>query len=355
MRRLLSTTAVFLTLVALHARAQFDSTVVNGAVIITDYEGPGGAVSIPTNINGLPVVSIADAAFYERYGVTGVTVPAGVTNIGDYAFYDCAKLTNITLPQTLLSIGNSTFEGCSALTSIAVPSSVGSIGNEAFGYCSNLGGVLLPGCLAGIGANEFLDCSSLTNVNIPGGVINIGAYAFSGCARLAGVNMPPNVANIGYGAFIGCSAIKTLTLPGKVANIGQYAFYNCTNLSGVYFSGNMPGSDSTAFANDGVTAFYLPGTSGWGDGLSGVPTTQWALPYPVILSSSMGIDQNNLFSFTVSWATNADVQIQASSDLANQNWTTISRMTLSNGSCCFQDAKWAPYHARFYRIAAGTP
>ena len=35
----------------------------NGTITITKYTGPGGEVSIPGKINGLPVTSIGDGAF----------------------------------------------------------------------------------------------------------------------------------------------------------------------------------------------------------------------------------------------------------------------------------------------------
>jgi hypothetical protein len=42
----------------------FNCTTNNGAITITKYTGPGGAVTIPDTINGLPVTSIGDSAFY---------------------------------------------------------------------------------------------------------------------------------------------------------------------------------------------------------------------------------------------------------------------------------------------------
>src|ERR1017187_1892992 len=52
-------------------------------VIITGYTGSGGDVTIPETINGLPVVSIGDWAFYGA-SLTSVTIPNTVKNIGGY-------------------------------------------------------------------------------------------------------------------------------------------------------------------------------------------------------------------------------------------------------------------------------
>ena len=37
----------------------------NGTVTITEYTDPGGAMTIPDTINGLPVTTVGDGAFYE--------------------------------------------------------------------------------------------------------------------------------------------------------------------------------------------------------------------------------------------------------------------------------------------------
>jgi hypothetical protein len=69
---------------ALWDQAQ-DFTFMNtkGTITITGYTGPGGAVTIPTTINGLPVTSVGDRAFSGLNNLTGVTIPDSVTNLGD--------------------------------------------------------------------------------------------------------------------------------------------------------------------------------------------------------------------------------------------------------------------------------
>ena len=57
-----------LLLLALPAavQAQFTYTNNNGAITITGYTGPGGDVTIPDTISGLPVTSIGDYAFWGQ-------------------------------------------------------------------------------------------------------------------------------------------------------------------------------------------------------------------------------------------------------------------------------------------------
>jgi hypothetical protein len=87
----------------------------NGAITITGYTGPSGAVTIPDTINGLPVTSIGDYAFIDDTGLTSVTIPDTVTNIGDYAFFDCTSLTSVTIGRSVTNISDQ-FLGCTSLT-----------------------------------------------------------------------------------------------------------------------------------------------------------------------------------------------------------------------------------------------
>src|ERR1035441_3172194 len=71
------------------AQAQFNFTTNDGAITITGYTGPGGAVVIPSSTNGLPVTSIGDYAFYICPNLTSITIPSSVTSIGLSAFAAC--------------------------------------------------------------------------------------------------------------------------------------------------------------------------------------------------------------------------------------------------------------------------
>jgi hypothetical protein len=67
----------------------------SGAITITGYTGPGGTVSIPDQIGGVPVHSIGDNAFNYCYELTNLVIPSCVTNIGSHAFADCSALTAV--------------------------------------------------------------------------------------------------------------------------------------------------------------------------------------------------------------------------------------------------------------------
>ena len=75
----------------------------NGWATITGYGGSGGALTIPSTIQGLPVTAIADYAFYGCTNLTSVTIPASVTSIGNQAFSGCSGLISVSLPESFLT------------------------------------------------------------------------------------------------------------------------------------------------------------------------------------------------------------------------------------------------------------
>jgi hypothetical protein len=52
----------------------------SGAITITGFTGPGGDVTIPNRINGLPVTGIGFEAFSACTNLASVTIPGSVTS-----------------------------------------------------------------------------------------------------------------------------------------------------------------------------------------------------------------------------------------------------------------------------------
>jgi hypothetical protein len=104
----------------------------DNTITITNYTGAGGAVTIPSTINGLTVTSIGSNAFYNCTNLTSVTMGTNVTSIGDWAFTSCTSLTNATIGTSVTSLGDGAFDNCEGLPSVTIPNSVTSIGAQAF-------------------------------------------------------------------------------------------------------------------------------------------------------------------------------------------------------------------------------
>jgi hypothetical protein len=134
-----------------------------------------------------------------------------------------------------------------------------------------------------------------------------------------------------------------------VTSIGDYAFSFCTKLTSIYFEGNAPTFGSFVFASDtDATAYYLPGTTGWGSTFGGIPIALWT-PFILTTNPSFGV-RTKLFGFTVSWATNLSVVVETATNPANPIWSPLVTNALSGGAFYFSDTQWTNYPSRFYRV-----
>jgi hypothetical protein len=142
----MKTTRLFLLLLfafAAAARAQFDFITNNGTAIITGYTGPGGAVSIPATLGGLPVTEIQGSGFEDK-GITSVAISESVTNIQAQVFAPNDTLTSFTVATNnpaYSSAGGVLFDKSGAALveyppgvsgSYTIPGNVTSVGQSAF-------------------------------------------------------------------------------------------------------------------------------------------------------------------------------------------------------------------------------
>jgi hypothetical protein len=327
-----------------------------------------------TNVTmGNSVNSIGDSAFALSYGLTSMTLPDSVTSIGNDAFDQCSGLTNVTIGNSVANIGTHAFVQCYSLTSMTIPNSVTSIGDHAFSYCRHLTNIAVNagnpdyassgGVLFDKPMTTLIQCPQglAGSYAIPNIVTTIADGAFSGSSGLTpgltNVTIGRSVTSIGNSAFSGSYGLTSMTIPESVTNIGNYAFSGCKGLHQVYFQGDAPSvnggagsADSTVFQGESGTAYFLPDTTGWGATFGGWPTAAGSYqPQPQIIGPGYGMGaQSNGFQFTISWATNAAVVVEASTNLLA--WTSVITNTLVNSSNAFSDSTWTNYPRRFYRV-----
>lgn len=312
---------------------------------LSQYVGPGGNVTIPSNIT-----TIGPKAFLGCDSLTGVTIPSSVTEIGTEAFSDCSALTEVRIADGVAWIEESAFYDCSALTSINIPDSVTRIGRDAFRGCS-LTSIRLPenvyieyGAFSGAepkelvipagvisedyafgylksekltiasdcvdmvdndydvgafrckevvfadGATEvpwwaFKDSETLTTVTLADSVKTIASQAFYDCDKLTTVNLGNGVTTIHAGAFAECSALKEITIPPSVTTIADNAF-NSYALKTIY---GAPGSAAETYAKNKGIAFVAvdlkipdpPKPKPTATGFSDVPAGIW-YEFPIL-------------------------------------------------------------------------
>jgi hypothetical protein len=352
----------------------FNFTTNNGLIIITGYTSSGGAVTIPSTINGFPVTLIGIGAF-NGSSITSVTIPNSVRAIagssygipfGDVygAFAGCTSLTNVIIGNSVANIGGTAFEYCTSLTSLTIPSSVTNIGEYAFANCTSLTNISIGSGVTYIGQSAFAGCNSLNAItvdtnnsafsSVAGGLFDKNQTTLiqypAGNAHNS-YTIPNTVTSIGLDAFDDCANLANVTIPASVTYIGFQAFADCTSLTTIYFTGNAPhlvsgGGPGGQFDGDTASVYYLPWTTGWSTSFGGLTAVPW-LPQAQTCDAAFGV-QTNQFGFNINWASGQTVVVEASTDLIS--WQPVGTNTITGGSSYFSDPQWTNYPGRFYRL-----
>lgn len=304
-------------------QAQFFFTTNNGAITITSYTGPGGDVVIPDATNGYPVKNIGASAFYNKTGLTNVTIPNSITNIGRLAFNGCINLTNLTIPTSVISIGDTAFAAC-GMANLSIPNNVTNLGVDSFTLCQNLKNATI--------------CDGATGGN---GLTYVQDYAFYLCTNLTNAIIGNGVGKLGGQVFCNCYQLTSVIVSSNVVDLGVQTFRSCSNLTGVFFEGNPPAVDPNAFLNASkVIVYYLPGTTGWGTNFAGRPTALWRPQ----------AHAENPFGINIAWANGRTVAVDACTDLTNPIWLPVATNAIVNRAAYFSDPQWTNNLSCFYRL-----
>ncbi len=282
-------------------RVQDEFTVSN--FTLTDYNGVGGVVEIPSDLN---VMYIGEEAFQDNDNITKLIIPSTVVdirarafenctaleevyfvsedhredgngNVIDYdgkvidwadlamiyenAFAGCVNLKKIDFSNVkTVTVAMQAFYGCPKLSEVVDMPSIGTMHHYAFAGTA-LSSVDLTG-LHMSGDYVFAGCTKLEEIKT-GKFTAIGNYMFYGCTGLDEI-LSINTPKIGDGAFSGCINLPGVKLDGKGLSysIGARAFENCGKNVGSFavdFNGEQVRSiGDRAFAGAMITEFALP-------------------------------------------------------------------------------------------------
>ena len=283
----------------------------NGGIIITDYRGIGGDITIPEKINGKPVTAIAEYAFRECRSLESVVIPNSVTTIGSRPFIFCDSLAiycGIEESEKPEGWGYFWEDDCFVVWGVTDFGTTGDgfkwaeTTNEIVitGYKRNKANIEIPSEINGkpvtaIGGFAFLDCRSLKSVVIPNSVTTIGGWAFNRCSSLKiyceadskpeGWSSSWNYSNCpvvwNFSGFTedgltyretenGITILgyrgnaTTLEIPSEingkpVTTIGEYAFYWCDSLKSIVIPNSVTTIGYLAFEDcSSLTSIVIP-------------------------------------------------------------------------------------------------
>ncbi len=250
-------------------------------------------VTIPPEIDGIPVTKICEAAFNGCI-IQEIIIPETIEEIEGYAFSACtletiklpdnlkkistgllsqSSIKEVVIPEGVTEIGNDAFSSCSKLETITIPKNVKKIGSSAFSGCplkeiivseenpyfiSENGGLFnsdktellayagkypqttynIPESVKKIYSNAFYCSSYLTEINIPESVVTIGPQAFGICLELVQLKIPSSVQKLPYGSISSCRNLSAVYLPKSITEIESQVFATCKSLTDIYYEGS---------------------------------------------------------------------------------------------------------------------
>lgn len=287
--------------------------------ILRGYEGAGGDVVVPAEIDGF-TVDVIGVSVFKGDTITSLTLPETVLELRSNAVSSCENLVSVTLPQSLVVINRMNFFSCNALSEITIPAGVRYIGDGSFRFCDALRKITFEGVCPAID----MDCFSILPEDAVAYVPDDQLEAYTAAFEKAGstVSVQPSGKNavvvenngyveeefdfdastgtitsyngyatylaipetiggapvkaIGPEAFASHSYLAFLELPEGLETIGDSAFYNCETLGRVKFPSTLKTIGSNAFYNAykssvleltsvesiGDYAFYFAGIKG---------------------------------------------------------------------------------------------
>ena len=251
------------------ADVDFEFSTAKDGLTITAYTGRKTTVTIPAEINGVPVVAIGAHAFDGDQVMFSVTVPGSIRRIGNAAF------------------------ASSRVSSLVLESGVTEIGAHAFDSCYELQSILLPDTLATIGAYAFQDCGSLLRLSLPDHLTTIPEGMLAGCGNLASFSLPTVLEAIGASAFEGCNALRTLALGQAVSDVQISAFNGCGNLKEILVAdANLyyKSADGVLLSANGTTLLCYP---------QGKTDSAYAIPASVTAIGEAAMANSRIKSLTL--------------------------------------------------------
>src|SRR5690625_984903 len=231
-------------------------------VTITGYTGTETEITIPDEIDGMPVRVIGREAFYYKH-LTKVEIPDGIEVIESSAFSG-NKLTSVELPDSVKEIGYSAFVN-NQLKSVTLPNGITELGWNSFAQ-NQIESIEIPKSVTKM-ENEVFRSNQITEIKIHQNLTEIGSEVFSNNPLEKIVVDPANPNYKGDGNDTGLYSKdgKTLiqgTKSGFIADgteeIGYRAFYGVGVAGEVMIPDTVKTIQHEAFHFNEITSVEIP-------------------------------------------------------------------------------------------------
>lgn len=277
-------------------------------IVLLHYVGDGTTISVPSTINGLPVIGIMDSAFVDETKVKRVEIPSTILFIGTAILRGCYNIESIKMedvdvksindlfgnveydnsyragdetnsrfyyiPIVLrkLELGSKShtieyayenygaFDGYKSLEVVVLEDDIEMLAYKMFNCCYNLREINMPQSLKYV--PEYCLCNTkITQIKLGDATTKIGNSAFQDCKYLSEIRISPYTTEIGTNAFYECQSLTSLVLPETLTKLSDYAFANCINLRSI----NIPSkisiiSDSLFMCCEKLSSIDIPDT-----------------------------------------------------------------------------------------------
>ena len=239
---------------------------------LTKYNGPGGDVVVPSEIDGKPVVFVEGSLLYDHDDIISVTFSDGIEGFFN-VLNTALNVERIVLPATLEVIGNGAMSCCPKLKEITFPASLRYIDSNMLSWIDSIETVTFLGKCPAIGNADSV-LSGLPEsavVYVPDDQVDAYRTALiavspeqiqpsgrtaepyqspavefefdpatgtiTGCSTLRGwIEVPAEIDGVpvralGALSFRSCKNLHAILLPDGLEEIGKCAFGQLNNLS----------------------------------------------------------------------------------------------------------------------------
>ena len=247
---------------------------------ITGYKGLKLTLKVPSKINGITPIKIADNFADNIFDTSNNPIKTtlqsiefadSITDIGSNAFKGCTTLNKVSNTNNIESIGGYAFMDCPELTEAKYPKV--SVANDGvFKNCNSLQTVYFN-TLTSVSKDMFYSCDIMViDRNNFALVSSIQENAFYNNVNLATVNLYSSsnpLTLIGNSAFYGCANLNSVIVTDKNSNtysdrigalkqIRANAFYGCTSLSEVDLWSVETIGEQAFYGGSSLNSVYLP-------------------------------------------------------------------------------------------------